>query len=617
MAIYHFSLQIIGRSKGKSSVAAAAYRSGEKLIDNRTGLEHDYTRKSGIVYTEIMAPAESPSWINNREQLWNEVERAERRKDSQLAREINIALPKELNQETQIALAREFVQDTFVNNGMVADVCIHDLQEGNPHMHIMLTMRDITCDGFGKKNREWNDKEVLEGWREQWANHANRALSKEGFTERIDHRSFEEQGIEKIPQIHVGVHASAMEKKGIETERGSLNREIKEFNNKQVVELNEYKELRSKLQDEINREESKYKYLNSEEKTYISKVEGIIGTVASHENVSGAIQKIIDTKENESYKLRALEIKERALANKIDNIGYTLKQIESAELNLKGLKKNIFGQYKDKAQAKVLMDTISNNRALLDEKGYKSHSDLIRLKNELQELREEGVLQQKYVNKIDNTKDTAQKALRAMENQEIREVYQMYYKEFKQAENWSYDDVKAIKSLNEFANRTFSVKDIKELYVKGLGKIKAIEEELHSIGLHSDKLNRASEALKVIEKNQSIIDKWETKIFGKEKYQKDHWQEKNDYDNAKRLLNECNVKDRMDLSVKENHFNSMVKARKLELIDKNKQLASKVSLLENAVKAINKAEQIDKAREINSMNRNSSKTINKSFDMDR
>lgn len=176
-------------------------------------------------------------------------------------------------------------------------------------------------------------------------------------------------------------------------------------------------------QDEINREESKYKYLNSEEKTYISKVEDIIGTVASHENVSGAIQKIIDTKENESHKLRALEIKERALANKIDNIGYTLKQIESAEVNLKGLKKNIFGQYKDKAQAKVLMDTISNNRALLDKKGYKSNSDLIRLKNELQDLREEGILQQKYINKIDNTKDIAQKALRAIESQEIREVY--------------------------------------------------------------------------------------------------------------------------------------------------------------------------------------------------
>jgi DNA-binding HxlR family transcriptional regulator len=270
MAIYHFSSQIIGRTQGKSSVASSAYRAGEKIKDEKTGLEHDYTRKSGIVHTEIMAPEKSPEWVHDRAKLWNEVEKAEKRKDSQLAREINIALPKELSRDSQIELTRNFVNETFVSKGMIADFAIHDKLDGNPHIHVMLTMRDISEEGFGLKNRNWNpefaysksgenfakDTERYVDWREQWASHANTALEKSGISERIDWRSLKDQGIDRTPQIHVGVNANAIDSKANEvvSDRGTLNQSIKELNNQlselhkeKVIALQEYKELKEQL----------------------------------------------------------------------------------------------------------------------------------------------------------------------------------------------------------------------------------------------------------------------------------------------------------------------------------------------------------------------------------
>lgn len=152
MAIYNLHTKIISRSKGKSSVGASAYRSGEKLHNKRDGLEHDYIRKKGVVYKEILALINAPKWVTNREQLWNEVEKIEKSKNSQLAREIDLALPIELNLEKQIDLLRKYVQDTFVNKGMVADFVIHDKKDGNPHAHIMLTMRPFN------ENGEWGAK---------------------------------------------------------------------------------------------------------------------------------------------------------------------------------------------------------------------------------------------------------------------------------------------------------------------------------------------------------------------------------------------------------------------------------------------------------------------------
>ena len=147
MAIYHCSIKIIGRSDGKSAVASSAYRSGEKLTDDRTGLIHDFTKKRGVVFTEVSLPAHAPPEYADRNVLWNAVEKAEKKSNAQLAREIEVALPKELSRECQIEIVRRYVQENFVSVGMCADWALHDKGDGNPHAHIMLTMRGIKPDG--------------------------------------------------------------------------------------------------------------------------------------------------------------------------------------------------------------------------------------------------------------------------------------------------------------------------------------------------------------------------------------------------------------------------------------------------------------------------------------
>lgn len=266
IAIYHCSIKIISRGKGKSAVAAAAYRSGEKLTNNYDGITHDYTKKGGIVHTEILLPSHAPPDFANRSVLWNSVEKIEKSKNSQLAREIEIAIPKELSREQQISLVREYVKDNFVSVGMCADFAIHDKADGNPHAHILLTMRPLEQDGqWGAKSKkeyitdkngeriklkngtfkskkvdtvDWNSKEKAEIWRSAWADISNKYLAENKVDERIDHRSFERQGTEQIPTIHLGVAATQMERKGIDTQRGQINREIK-AQNKILAEIKE------------------------------------------------------------------------------------------------------------------------------------------------------------------------------------------------------------------------------------------------------------------------------------------------------------------------------------------------------------------------------------------
>ncbi len=225
MAIYHLSAQVIGRSSGRSSVAAAAYRSGEQLHDKRTDLIHDYTRRRDIE-SWIQAPDGVPSWVHSRSDLWNAVEAAERRCDSQVAREMNVALPVELDRERQDALVRGYVGEQFVERGMVADVAVHRDDPDNPHAHVMLTTRSVGEDGFGPKVREWNDREALGGWREGWAEYCNRELERDGYEERIDHRSHEERGLDREPMVHEGPNVREMEARGIPTERGKWNRAV-------------------------------------------------------------------------------------------------------------------------------------------------------------------------------------------------------------------------------------------------------------------------------------------------------------------------------------------------------------------------------------------------------
>ena len=258
MAIYHLSIKIISRGKGKSAVAASAYRSGEKIKNEYDRVVHDFTRKGGIAHTEILLPQNAPQEFVNRSVLWNSVEKIEKSKNSQLAREIEIALPKELDREKQIELVREYVKENFVKIGMCADIALHDKDDGNPHAHILLTMRPLNEDKtWGAKSKkeyildengekvklkngnyktrkintvDWNEQDKAEHWRKAWADITNKYLEENNIQDKVDHRSYQRQGIEQIPTIHLGVSATQMEKKGIATDRGNINREIRKQN---------------------------------------------------------------------------------------------------------------------------------------------------------------------------------------------------------------------------------------------------------------------------------------------------------------------------------------------------------------------------------------------------
>ena len=214
MAIFHMSAQTISRSKGHSSVAAAAYRHGEKLTDEHTGEIHDYSKKKGVSDGVVLIPDGADQRFLKPEYLWNTIEKSEKRKDAQLAREFNIALPVEMTDEQKKALAIDFCNENFVKNGMIADIAFHKLDSDNPHFHVMLTTRKLTPDGsgFGQKVREWNSKEQLEGWRKSWADTANEHMQRAGIDARIDHRSLKDQKAEldAIPSPTVEQQAQAI-----------------------------------------------------------------------------------------------------------------------------------------------------------------------------------------------------------------------------------------------------------------------------------------------------------------------------------------------------------------------------------------------------------------------
>ncbi len=245
MAIYHFSAKVISRANGSSAVASAAYRSGSELYDERLGRSHNFSNKSGVVYSEILAPEGSPERWQDRAALWNEVEGLEKRKDAQLAREVEFAIPRELDQAQGIALARDFVEREFVARGMVADLNVHWDRgpdgEAKPHAHVMLSMRQAGPEGFGPKAREWNSREVLSDWREAWAEHVNVRLAELDIDARIDHRTLQAQAIDLEPQNKIGPAGARREERRPEhapedAERADEHRQIARRNGERIIE---------------------------------------------------------------------------------------------------------------------------------------------------------------------------------------------------------------------------------------------------------------------------------------------------------------------------------------------------------------------------------------------
>jgi Ti-type conjugative transfer relaxase TraA len=239
MAIYHFSAKVISRANGSSAVAAAAYRSASRLEDERLGRGHDFSNKSGVVHSEVMAPEGSPERWQDREGLWNEVEAGEVRKDAQLAREIEFSIPREMSQAQGVELARDFVQQEFVDRGMVADLNVHwDIGPdglAKPHAHVMLSMREAGPEGFGKKVREWNSTELLTDWREAWAEHVNTRLAELDIDARVDHRTLEAQGIDLEPQHKIGPAGARRLDRGEDAERAVDHREIARRNGEKII----------------------------------------------------------------------------------------------------------------------------------------------------------------------------------------------------------------------------------------------------------------------------------------------------------------------------------------------------------------------------------------------
>ncbi len=294
MAIYHCSIKIIGRSGGRSAVASSAYRSGEKLYNEETGITHDFTRKGGVVFSEVILPKNAPQAYADREILWNEVQRIEKRSDAQLAREVEVALPAEMTREQQIECVRTYINAIFVSKGMIADWALHDKKDGNPHAHVMLSVRGMDenekwqakqksvyanarddqgrpiynpdLPSFDAKDKEntaqyripvldENGKQktrVREGkgteylWERisvpanDWNDRARAEEWRKSWAEccnrylapenHIDHRSFKRQGLDLEPTMHEGVAARQMEKRGIQSDRCQTNREIREWN---------------------------------------------------------------------------------------------------------------------------------------------------------------------------------------------------------------------------------------------------------------------------------------------------------------------------------------------------------------------------------------------------
>ncbi len=199
MAIFHLEFKIVKRSEGMSSCRKAAYHARCRITDDRTGNTYDFSHRSDLFHHQILAPTSAPSYITESSTaLWNEVERVERQKDGQTARYFDVAIPCELSNDNKIKLVVEYCQKSFVDKGMIADIAFHDLDSQNPHAHVMLTLKPITTEGFGKKDRSWNDKKNVIKWRESWAVIANHYLAAVGSNERIDHRSIEIQHDEAL-----------------------------------------------------------------------------------------------------------------------------------------------------------------------------------------------------------------------------------------------------------------------------------------------------------------------------------------------------------------------------------------------------------------------------------
>ncbi|GAB1804831.1 MobQ family relaxase [Priestia megaterium] len=605
MAIYHLSMQIISRSKGQSAVAAAAYRSGEKLHDERTDEQKFYARDVQPE-TMILTPSHSPEWMKDRNRLWNEVEKVEKRKDSQLARELNVALPIELNHDQQKELIQSFVQNEFVEKGMVADIAIHRDDANNPHAHIMLTMRNLDQNGFGKKNRDWNAdfanaKENNRGYvknsegclsiREQWANYANQALEQVQSKERITHLSHENRGLEVLPTIHLGHVAHDMEKKGKQSKRGEINRERQEYN-QAVIDLQAYRRQKEAHVKKMKEKEKQFSFSTDIEKTYIQKAASILNQKAiSLDDISKRQEELRKMSDRHDPIERHFHVQQQQflnVSNHYDRIRDLNYEIQQNEEKVEELKKSLnpFKLKENNMMKRRHLDKISdlesNKQTYVN--GIERYKESLRFSNEEEFCERHTEFSQQKENRLHQIKYEKQQiqvetkvllqAEEAIKTAKIREV-SSHYPDLKTAGKYlSYENALKLEKHIDMAKKTPVTLEVIE---------KAIKNQ-------EDDLYKLRKDLKIFQTEKDHLDKMRNQVTSLEKTEKELDKLNNSPSEAtKRLVLKKARQHYEELQHEANHYRDNLKEKGYKgSEDLNKRQAEIRGLEENVIPTIEK-----------------------------
>lgn len=655
MAIYHLSMQVISRSKGQSAVASAAYRSGEQLVDERTGEIKHYQRETDPE-TMILAPENSPEWVYDRNRLWNEVEGAEKRKDSQLAREINIALPNELSNEQQKELIQEFAQKEFVDKGMVADIAIHRDDLNNPHAHVMLTMRTIDENGFGKKNREWNadfanSKQNERGYvksseqcldiREQWANHANKALEQANVNERISHLSHDARGLEQLPTVHLGHVANEMEKRGVQTDRGDLNRDREEYN-AQVIDLQKYREEKQALeQTRARQQEQKAQQApyTSGELVHLKEasklLKGAEPTLANIDTRREQLDKWENRIDNNSAYLRWKTEKLQEATQLFGTIQVHEKGIQHAQERLDTIKWANPLKFKEnritKEQAEQDIARAKSGIAQAHEKlgyhreklGFQSEAEFKQVKGHHEKERpERNQSNQNARLQIKYERETLQKAEKAHQSRFIRQMASKYPEQLEMA-YMSLQTAKHLEKINKEAGRVVPLEKIESVQKSQKQAVQGLESDINRVQQEKGRLQRAGVHLKNYEKQQGIVDKYEKNpvMKGKtlvSKTAKREYQEAvSGRDHFKKLMNAEGVSGKADFTKQTSDFSKM-EEKMPALKEKLNARSQGMGLLDALVNGLDQANKtMEQATHRQEFNKQKSKSRVSKWDLER
>lgn len=572
MAIYHLSMQIVGRSQGRSAVAAAAYRSGERLEDERTG-EVKFYKREVEPENMILTPKNSPDWAQDRERLWNEVETIERRKDSQLARELNVALPVELSNDQQKELIRSFAQEQFVDKGMIADIAIHRDDLNNPHAHVMITMRTIDENGFGKKNRDWNagfanSKENSRGFikssekcfdiREQWSDHANHSLEKANIPERITHLSHEARGLEAMPTIHLGNKANEMEKKGIQTDVGDINRDRQEYN--QVVkDLAKYREQKQQLE----KQRDQFKRFSPNEKVNVKKAAQLMRSRISLSSVEKRLESIDKWEQSLGTSEQLLRSKETVFKDSlekydgIDNLDKQIKEFQEKIEKISWL--NPFKVKDNLGDKTFYQDRINECKNSIEGK----EKEIAKLAKELGFTTREGLTEAKGNFDKEKVEKRASNANQRVEIKDQREIlnnareafrnagvrkFAEQYPDWKEAKHLTYENAFKLDCFNKERGQVVPVKTIRSEHNHFTQEKNKTTREISDIGSDKTRLKNAGIYLKSYEDLDKKVQKFENKLWLSKSNNQEYDKVLKERDNCKGLMNNYGVKNREDFN---------------------------------------------------------------------